>query len=175
MPTLAWSDALALSHPEMDATHQEFVALLAATEAALTTSPQAALAPYEALVTHTVAHFGQEDRWMAATGFAPENCHSFQHGQVLALMQEVTRLAREQADFGPLSRVLPELAHWFESHAQSMDAALASHLQQIGFDPATGQISRPPQAEAAAISGCGSSSCSPAEAPAAPSSAESLA
>lgn len=175
MPTLAWTDDIALSHPEMDTTHREFVELLAAAETALLTSPQAALDPYEALVDHTVAHFGQEDRWMAATGFAPENCHSFQHAQVLGLMQEVTRLAREQGDFGPLSRVLPELAHWFVSHAQSMDAALASHLQQVGFDPATGQLSRPLQAQTPAISGCGGSSCSPAEAPAATDPAESVA
>ena len=163
MPSLTWSDALALSHPEMDATHQEFVELLGATEQALLVSQEAGLASYDALVTHTVAHFGQEDRWMAATGFAPENCHSYQHGQVLALMKEVSRLAREDQDHGPLHRVLPELALWFESHAQSMDAALASHLQQVGFDPATGRISRPPVAEAAPISGCGGSSCSPAD------------
>lgn len=163
MPTLEWSDALALSHPEMDHTHQEFVALLGATEQALESSTDAGLAQYIALVEHTVGHFGQEDRWMEATGFAPGNCHSFQHQQVLELMQEVTRLAQEQGDYGPLTRVLPELGKWFEQHAQSMDAALASHLQQVGFDPATGQLSRPPVADAA-ISGCGGSSCSPAEA-----------
>jgi hemerythrin len=30
MPSLSWSADLALDHPQMDATHQEFVALLAA-------------------------------------------------------------------------------------------------------------------------------------------------
>ena len=163
MPTLVWSEALALSHPEMDATHLEFVQLLSATEEALQASPQEALARYVELVEHTVGHFGQEDRWMKATGFAAENCHGFQHSQVLGLMQEVTRLAREDGDFGPLERVLPELGKWVEVHAQTMDAALASHLDQIGFQPATGEISRP--LPAAPISGCGGSDCStPAEA-----------
>ena len=158
MPTLTWSDNLALDHPAMDATHEEFVALLGAAEAALSESPPAALAAYAALIEHTEAHFGQEDRWMAETGFARENCHSYQHEQVLTLMREVDRLAREQGDFGPLQRVLPELGAWFRAHAQSMDAALASHLDQIGHDPATGHCARAPAAQP--ITGCGGGSCS---------------
>jgi hemerythrin len=160
MPTLTWSDELALAHPAMDATHEEFVALLSAAEAALVESPPIALAAYQALVEHTEAHFGQEDRWMAETGFARENCHSFQHSQVLDLMREVERLAREHGDFGPLQRVLPELGAWFRVHAQSMDAALASHLDQIGHDPKTGHSARAPAAQP--ITGCGGASCSPA-------------
>ena len=162
MPTLTWTDDLALAHPQMDATHEEFVALLGAAESALALSQQAALAAYETLVDHTVGHFEQEDRWMAATGFAPENCHSFQHAQVLGLMREVARVAREDADFGPLERVLPELANWFRAHAQSMDAALVSHLQQTGYDVATGATARPPSAQG--MTGCGGASCSPAPA-----------
>jgi hemerythrin len=113
------------------------------------------LAAYEALVAHTVVHFGQEDRWMAATGFASSNCHAVHHAQVLQLMNEVARLAREQNDFGPLGRVLPELAAWFPVHAQTMDAALASHLDHLGFEPATGRCTRQPPPQA--ISGCGGS------------------
>lgn len=161
MPSLQWSDELALAHPEMDQTHLEFVQLLGEAEVALRESKDACLARYEALVEHTVGHFGQEDRWMAATGFAVENCHSSQHFQVLELMKEVTRLAKEKNDYGPLTRVLPELANWFAQHAQTMDAALASHLQQIGFDPATGSIAKPPEVEAAPVTGCGGGSCSP--------------
>lgn len=162
MPTLVWSEEISLSHPQMDATHQEFVDLLSASEAALLQSPEAGLACYRSLVEHTVGHFGQEDRWMLATGFAAGNCHSFQHQQVLALMQEVTRLAQEAGDFGPLERVLPELGKWFVTHAQTMDAALASHMEQMGYDPATGQIGQPLNTGAAPLSGCGGSSCSPA-------------
>jgi hemerythrin len=169
MPTLTWTDDLALAHPQMDATHEEFVALLGAAESALAHPQEAALAAYETLVAHTVGHFEQEDRWMAATGFAPENCHTFQHAQVLGLMREVARMAREEGDFGPLERVLPELANWFRAHAQSMDAALVSHLQQIGYDAATGAIARPPAAQG--MTGCGGASCSPAQAPEATTSA----
>ncbi|MBK7613723.1 MAG: hemerythrin domain-containing protein [Vitreoscilla sp.] len=163
MPSLQWSDELALAHPEMDHTHQEFVQLLGEAEDALLQSKEAGLARYEALVAHTVGHFGQEDRWMVATGFAVENCHSSQHHQVLELMKEVVRLAKEKDDYGPLTRVLPELANWFTQHAQTMDAALASHLQQIGFDPATGSIAHPLPTQADPVTGCGGGSCLPAE------------
>lgn len=163
MPTLTWSDELVLDHPAMDATHEEFVALLGAAEAALAESAPAALAAYAELLEHTVEHFGQEDRWMVETGFARENCHSFQHAQVLGLMREVERLAREMGDFGPLQRVLPELGAWFRMHAQSMDASLATHLDSIGHDAATGHVARPPAAQS--ITGCGGASCSPAPAP----------
>ncbi|NDY91561.1 hemerythrin [Ideonella sp. TBM-1] len=156
MPTLTWSSALALSHPQMDATHQEFVDLLTAAENALVASHEAGLAAYEALVVHTIGHFGQEDRWMQATGYAADNCHTGQHQQVLMLMQEVTRLAREENDWGPLERVLPELGKWFEMHAQTMDAMLASHLEQVGYDPDSGFVGHPLNTSQP-VSGCGGS------------------
>ena len=163
MTTLTWNAELALGHGPMDHTHEEFVALLRAAQAALGESRAVALSAYEALVAHTIEHFGQEDRWMAATGFAPENCHTFQHTQVLGVMHEVVRYAREQGDYGPLERVLPELAVWFPAHAQTMDAALASHLDAVGHDSTTNAVARPPAAQG--MTGCGGASCSPAPAP----------
>lgn len=168
MTALAWSPALALQQPQMDATHEEFVALLAACDAALAGDDATLLAAWNTLVEHTVEHFAQEDRWMAATGFTPENCHSYQHQAVLGVMQECGRRAAlaEGADFEPLRVAVGELAVWFPQHAQMMDAALAQHMAQLGYDPATGTMagSLAPQA---AISGCGGASCSPAQ-PAAP-------
>jgi len=137
MPLLEWSTALTLDHPQIDQTHLEFVDLLGRTEAALTDSPEAGLAAWIALEQHTLAHFGQEDRWMLAAGLAPDNCHIRQHAGVLAVMREVAVLAQQHGDHGPLRRILPELAAWFHAHVLSMDAALASHLEQVGFDPAT--------------------------------------
>lgn len=167
MSALAWSDELVLQHPQMDATHLEFVELLNAAETALAESEAAGLAAWDALVEHTVGHFGQEDRWMLSTGFAEDNCHTRQHQQVLAIMQEVARLARDHQDFGPLQRIIPELAAWFSMHAQSMDSSLAVHLEVAGFDPATGTCRTPQTEGLAPISGCGSDHCAPDHAPAA--------
>ncbi|MBI5258044.1 MAG: hemerythrin [Burkholderiales bacterium] len=158
MTALAWTDDLALQHPQMDTTHQEFVQLLAAADEALALAPAVLLERFEALVAHTVEHFAQEDRWMQATGFAKDNCHGFQHQAVLGVMQECARRARQdEPDFEPLRLAVGELAIWFPQHAQMMDAALAQHLAAVGYDVATGECRAPALAEA--ITGCGSTPC----------------
>ena len=164
MNALTWTDDLALQQPQMDATHREFVDLLALAAAAKQGDQQALLLEqFQRLVDHTVEHFAQEDRWMAATGFAPENCHSFQHTAVLNVMRECVQRARDEGDFAPLSVAVDELAIWFPQHAKMMDAGLALHMAELGYDPATGVCARPLVREgeegAALISGCGSASC----------------
>lgn len=162
MTTLTWTDDLALGQPRMDATHVEFVDLLATLEAALDTAPEApaAVAPaLAALVAHTDAHFAQEDRWMTALGFAPQNCHAFQHQSVLNVMREVQRLHATEGDVALVQRMAGELAVWFPQHAQMMDATLAETMTLRGYDPETGAMTNPPAPEAEAITGCGGSSC----------------
>jgi len=171
MTRLEWSDGLALELPAMDATHEEFVHLLAAVQAA----PDAALLPaWHALVEHTVAHFGQEDRWMQATRFAAGNCHSLQHRVILQVLGEGTERAQRHGELHVLRTMADELAAWFPRHTQTMDAALALHLRRVGFDPATGAVALPTYLPAAPIQGCGGacSGESPGhQAPAAPASA----
>ena len=160
MSALVWSEQLALQHAQMDATHVEFVELLAQADAALDGEPAELLRRFNVLVDHTVEHFAQEDRWMAATGFTPENCHAFQHKAVLDVMKECARRAAlsDEPDFEPLRVAVKELAIWFPQHAASMDAGLALHMAEVGFDAATGTLRQPLAAEEA-TSGCGSASC----------------
>jgi hemerythrin-like metal-binding protein len=158
MTALTWNESLALNNAQMDRTHEEFVGLLAACAAALPGPDAPLLQAFELLTLHTVEHFAQEDRWMAATGFAPDNCHANQHQAVLAVMQECVNRARNGGDSEPLRLAVDELALWFPQHAQSMDAALAEHLASLDFDPATGQCAR--NAPADALTGCGGSQCS---------------
>jgi hemerythrin-like metal-binding protein len=151
MPTMPWTEELELGLPEMDETHREFVELLAVARG----SDDAALpAAWQSLIDHTVAHFAQEEAWMRATRYAPGNCHSTQHAMILKVMREGQARAL-QGDITPLRLMTRELQVWFPQHAQSMDAALAAHLQRVGFDPATGEMSAPHQLPAAEIHGCG--------------------
>lgn len=159
MSTLTWSDAFVMKQPQMDRTHEEFVVLLAEADAALDQPEAELLERFEALVDHTVEHFAQEDRWMTATGFAPENCHTFQHQAVLGVMIECAQRARDVGNFEPLKVAVKELATWFPQHAAMMDAALAEHMAAVGFDPITGKA-EVVIADAAPITGCGGSSCS---------------
>lgn len=155
-PSLVWSEELVLGLPAIDQTHVEFVELLAATELA---EDEQLLEKLQALTDHTVDHFGREDQWMAATAFAPVNCHGMQHRVVLQTLEELLRRGREDGDLALVRSILPELGKWFAQHAQTMDAALAWHLEQVGFDETTGQMSRPPSAGTSAQNSCGSSSC----------------
>jgi len=155
MSRLEWTDALALDLPTMDETHREFVDLLAAVEAAPDDQLAAA---WQELIGHTQAHFAREDRWMLDTRFAASNCHTTQHQVVLDLMRET----EANVLAGPLELirlVAGELARWFTQHVQGMDAALALHLRRVGYDPATGVVSRPLDLPAEEIRGCGSAAC----------------
>ena len=153
MPSLVWSDALSLSMPVMDATHQEFVDLLAIVEAS---SDAELLANWQTLLKHTDEHFAREDKWMQDTGFAPGNCHSSQHAVVLTVLKEgATRGA--EGDLAPIRQMAQELTLWFPHHAQNMDFGLALHLKSMGYDPETGELSNPDKLPEQAISGCGGS------------------
>ncbi len=155
MALLEWSDALALDLPLMDLTHQEFVVLLAQVESA---SDAALPAAWQTLVTHTEAHFGQEDEWMKATHFASSNCHSIQHKVVLDVMREGAALEGAEG-VRTVRQMARELAAWFPQHAQAMDAALALHLRRVGFDPVSGIVHAPQSLPTTLVQGCGSSHC----------------
>lgn len=168
MSALAWTDELVLNQPELDHTHEEFVTLLNRYADTLDRGEDA-LPAFKELLAHTEEHFAMEERWMAATGFEPENCHSSQHAMVLNVMREVVRYAEELGDREPLAIVRTELSQWFPGHAEMMDAALVYTMEQRGFDPKTGECRDPiraagsAEAKAAdtvsAVSACGSTSC----------------
>jgi hemerythrin-like metal-binding protein len=158
MPTLQWSDTLALDLPMMDDTHKEFVALLAQ----VTDAADDALLPlWHELLAHTDAHFAREDQWMKDTGFSSSNCHSTHHQVVLQVMRE----GEKRADLAIVRQMADELGIWFPQHAQAMDAALALHLRSVGYDPVTGQVKLPEALPTQTLHGCGGSSCAPKEEP----------
>ena len=113
MTALQWTDDFALGVPQMDATHQEFVALLADVDSA---ADATLLVRWQALVDHTAEHFSQEDRWMLATRFAATNCHTMHHQAVLGVMREGLAMGRA-GDLAPVRQMARELATWFPLHA----------------------------------------------------------
>jgi len=152
---LRWSEGLELDFLAMDATHREFVDLLAA----VVQAPDAQLLPaWTALIAHTDAHFSQEDQWMLATGFSPENCHSLQHKVILQVMREGQQSA-QKGQLYVVRQMAYELGQWFPQHAQSMDASLALHLRSAGFDPIAGTVAEAAAIPTTPIHGCGGSTC----------------
>lgn len=140
MPQMEWSDSLVLGLAPMDLTHQEFVQVYNELASA---GPEQFLPRLDAFIAHCEAHFDQENRWMEAVNFP--GCHKGEHDRALAVLHDV----RKQVQSGDLflgKRLVEELPGWFENHAAGMDAALAFHLESIGFDTATGQIHAAPGA-----------------------------
>lgn len=133
MPKLTWSDALALDQPAMDATHREFVELLGRAE---TCDLESLPAAWRELVAHTEAHFAREDEWMRESGYHACECHRAQHDLVVRVMHEGQMLA-DRGDVQPVREMIRELATWFPQHADAMDAPLARHMREVGFEPPT--------------------------------------
>jgi hemerythrin-like metal-binding protein len=128
--TLAWTAELELGDDRIDETHREFVDMV---NAVGTASDDAMLAAVDALIAHTEEHFGQEQRWMAATDFPPTHCHLDEHAGVLEAMRE-TRNYVAEGKYN-VGRVLAtELGTWFRSHAATMDTMLAQWLKSRQFD-----------------------------------------
>jgi len=153
---LTWAPALETGDSRMDATHEEFVALL---NRLLATPPDQQLPLYREFIAHTVEHFAQEERWMLATGFSADNCHASHHATILETLNAVVEHF-EQGDTEIISRLAEALIEWFPQHAASMDAGLAQHMKDVGFDSNTETLADPQRVTPATMSGCGSVSCS---------------
>lgn len=144
-----------LDEATMDGTHREFVNLLNCVGAASDDNLAGAL---DAFIAHTEAHFGQEDRWMQATGFPPLHCHQGEHANVLEIMREVRkRVADGEIHLGAV--LAKAIAEWFPQHAATMDAMLAAFMKQAGYAPGTHAAAAEPAAAAmsAAEIGCAGS------------------
>lgn len=162
MSAITWSETLALRQPQMDQTHREFVDLLQALDRAADEDRAALGACYRVLLDHTVAHFEQEERWMASLGFAADNCHAFQHAHVLGVLRDLHDKLLADGGGTIAHMLVAELSNWFVAHAQLMDAALAQTMAERGFDPETGTQLNPAAANEPLITGCGAGSCSDA-------------
>lgn len=153
---LNWTPRLETGDARMDETHEEFVDML---NQLLATPTEQQLPLYRQFIAHTVEHFAQEERWMVATGFAADNCHASHHATILETMNAVVEHF-EQGDTDIINRLAEALAEWFPQHAASMDAGLALHLKEVGFDSRTETLADPAKVRPATMSGCGSVSCS---------------
>lgn len=153
---LHWTASLETGDARLDETHEEFVEML---NQLLATPPSEQLPLYRRFVEHTEAHFAQEERWMVATGFEPDNCHASHHATILETLHAVVS-HYETDDQDIITRLAEALVEWFPQHAATMDAGLALHMKAVGFDSRTETLANPANVRPATMSGCGSVSCS---------------
>jgi hemerythrin-like metal-binding protein len=153
---LDWTAALSVGDARMDDTHEEFVIML---NQLLAATPTQQVPLYRAFREHTVEHFAQEERWMLATGFSADNCHAGHHATILETMNAVLDHSEKGAT-NIITRMAQALVEWFPQHAASMDAGLAQHLKNVGFNSSTETLADPSTVRPASMSGCGTVSCS---------------
>ena len=123
---MPWNERFTLGVAEMDATHQEFVALADALQAAGDDEfPQL----FARLHEHTRQHFEHEGKLMKACRFPAIGEHNSEHLRVLG---ELAHFARGVAAgrLGSARAYAKGLPDWFGSHLATMDSALAACLKQ---------------------------------------------
>lgn len=134
-PAFDWSDTYLLGHGGMDDAHREFVALV---DDMLRCDDDRFTEALDAFAAHAERHFGDEDRWMAESGYENARCHVDEHRAVLASVREVRALPDDKRTV--IGRDLArELARWFPGHADVMDQGLAKFLvrRRLGGAPIT--------------------------------------
>ena len=127
---MSWSEQYALGVPEMDTTHQEFIAMVNRLHA-MTNSAEFKQG-FAELIAHTKAHFAREDVLMSESKFPALGEHQWEHNRVLGeLNQFQIRVNKGFVAFGR-AYIQDKLPEWFAVHANTMDRALAVHLQKLG-------------------------------------------
>ncbi len=123
-----WNEARhTLGIEEMDDTHREFVAQVAA----LIAADQAQFPGlFLALISHTREHFVAEGRLMRESQYKGLPEHEGEHHRVLGELQQLNRSLKR--GHLPLVRayVKEGLMEWFDTHVAMMDAALVMHLKK---------------------------------------------
>ena len=123
---MPWSEAYSLGVAEMDATHQEFVAmadrLLAVDDAEFPVI-------FAALQAHTIRHFEHEKTLMKACSIPAIGEHESEHLRVLGELAHFASGVRRGrvAAAREYARHVPQ---WFSTHLATMDAALAGCLKR---------------------------------------------
>jgi len=126
MALIDWaSGRYRLGNEGMDATHEEFVALVNALGEADTPS-FAEL--FQSLLEHTADHFMREETLMHDSGFPSLGEHRDDHRRVLAELRQLAQRVAAGRTTLARSYVRERLPDWFALHAATMDSALAAHL-----------------------------------------------
>lgn len=116
----------------VDALHEECESVLARLHAAVASGGDAS-AELAAVHDHLVRHFEHEELLLMRSAAPSCACHMREHASVLEVMVEVRRRYAE-GDRAPAARLAEAIFEWLDTHAHSMDAALAQDLHALGAD-----------------------------------------
>jgi hemerythrin-like metal-binding protein len=112
---------------DMDSTHREFIAQVAALIAADNAEFPAL---FQTLVNHTAAHFKAEGVLMRESKYRGLPEHEAEHHRVLGELQQLNRSLKRGRLQLVRAYVKEGLPEWFDTHLAMMDSALAMHLKK---------------------------------------------
>ncbi|MPS96387.1 hemerythrin domain-containing protein [Comamonas sp.] len=127
--TLVWGDHLLMGNGPMDELHEEFVELIALLQTGEDSELPGLL---QAMESHLLHHFAEEDQWMLSTGFPPRDCHIDEHAAVLKSVADV-RIQLAEGHVALCRDLTRALVEWFPGHATHLDSALAHWLSKQRF------------------------------------------
>ena len=126
MSLIEWSPQWHVGVAQMDATHEEFVALINALDEA---QGSTFVALYARLLAHTREHFAHEEALMLKSGFPAIVEHTSEHRRVLGEMERFGSRVREGKLQLARAYVQDAIPQWFSLHRSTMDMATAVHLR----------------------------------------------
>jgi len=149
---IAWSDALVLGVPALDAQHRELVARVSRVSVAIDREPAEVSALLDFLGEYALSHFATEERLMALHGYpeAAQATHRKVHEDFVRAFSGLRYdLDVEGATAGIVARIRSWMASWLLEHIQGMDHALAMWIRSMGQGgPARGGTWLLPRGEA---------------------------
>jgi hemerythrin-like metal-binding protein len=128
MDWIKWDHALELGHEAMDAEHRRLVALVNQLARGIVEDlgKEAHEALLDELFAHTFAHFGMEERLMAASSYPHTEEHRAEHARLIK--DALDYRARFDAGDKPSLSLLYFFDQWLTRHILSSDTELASFL-----------------------------------------------
>jgi hemerythrin-like metal-binding protein len=133
---MTWNEALVTGIPDLDDQHRsafQQIALLAEAGSTGATAYDAAVRTVEGLKAHVGAHFDYEEALMRESGCPEIEAHVAEHAEIRAYVASFAgELAASSARPDLLVAATRVLANWLQSHIQTHDRDLATHLRQHG-------------------------------------------
>jgi hemerythrin len=135
MTPVAWTPALAVGHPEIDAQHQELFRRVARLLEAMLSGDCTEVGPlFEFLGSYVVDHFAAEEVLMRESGFPGYNVHRAVHERFVRDFEALRQLhVTSGANAAVAIKAQTWLVQWLKNHIASIDQQLGRHLlQRVG-------------------------------------------
>jgi len=128
MTWIKWEQTLELGHEAMDADHRQLIAMVNQLAHGIVNKlgKTAYGALLDELIAHTSAHFGMEERLMAACAYPEADEHRAEHARLIEVALDYR--SKFDASAEPSISLLYFFDQWLTRHIVDWDRKLANHI-----------------------------------------------